>query len=129
MCCQFADFVPNSPTCIKLIPRCYGYWPRFSSFGTTDRAVDRIKGSNSRRTILQGRLETAHRKAVLRLEKPAVTSSTTTPSVSRASSVNSTPFPDLSLGRVNVSLSRCSSTEQGEGSKKTRQKSSKAKKN
>ena len=65
-----------------------------------------LKGSTSRRRTLQGRLETGYRKAVLRLEKPTVTSSPTTPSVSRTSSVNSTPSPDLSSGRINVLLSR-----------------------
>ena len=87
------------------------------------------KGSNSRRTVLQGKLETGYRKAVLRLEKSTVSSTTTTPSVSRTSSVNSTPSPDLSLGRINVSLSRCSSGDQGESSKKACSKSSKDKKN
>ena len=88
-----------------------------------------LKRCIPRRMTLQGKLETGYRKAVLWLERPAVTSSTTTPSENRTSSVDSTPSPDLILGRVSVSPSRCSRTEQGEDSKKICQKSSKTKEN
>ena len=87
------------------------------------------KGSSSRRSALVGKLEAGYRKAVLRLEKPAVSSTTTTPSVSRHSSVNSTPSPDPTLSRVNVSLNRCSSGEQEGGSTDVRCKTLKSKKN
>ena len=76
-----------------------------------------LKGSSSRRVSLQGKMETEYRMAVLRLERPVV-SSTTTPNVSRTSSVNSSPTPDPTLGRVNVTLNRCSSADQEEGPRK-----------
>ena len=88
-----------------------------------------LKGSNSRRVSLQGKMETGYRKAVLRLERPVVSSTLTTPSVSRTSSVNSSPSPDPTLGLVNVALNRRSSTDQEGGSKKHSSKSSKSKKN
>ena len=67
-----------------------------------------LKGSGPRRTAMLRKTEAEYRKAILHNDRPAVTSNTTTPSVSRASSVHSTPSPYLTLGRVNVSLSRCS---------------------
>ena len=66
-----------------------------------------------------GKMETGYRKAALRLERPVVSSTTnTTPSVSRTSSVNNCPSPDPTLGCVNVTLNRCSSTDQKEDRKK-----------
>ena len=89
-----------------------------------------LRGSNSRRTALQGKLESGYRKAVLRLEKPTVSSTSTTPSVSRTSSVNSSPSPDdPSLGKLSVSLSRCSGSAQEGAPKKMSSKSPKSKKN
>ena len=85
------------------------------------------KGNNSRRTALLGKLESGYRKSVLRLEKPSVSSTSTTPSVSRCSSVNSTPSPDLTLSRVGVALSRCPETAREVKAPGT--KSSKGKKN
>ena len=86
------------------------------------------KGNSSRRASLTGKMEAAYRKAVLRLEKPVVSSSTTTPSVSRTSSVNSTPSPDLSLNRINVALSRCPSSDREGKSKNVCGKPSRGKK-
>ena len=68
------------------------------------------KGSYSRRTALLGKLESGYRKSVLRLEKSSVSSTSTTPSVSRTSSVNSTPSPDPPLSRISVAFSRCPET-------------------
>ena len=65
-----------------------------------------LKGSSPRRATLLGKLETGYRKAVLRTERPPITSSSTTPSVSRHSSVNSSPSPDPSLIRVNLEVPR-----------------------
>ena len=87
------------------------------------------KGSSSRRASLNGKMEAGYRKAVLRLEKSVVSSTTTTPSVSRTSSVGSTLSPDLSLNRINVALSRCQSSEREGRSKKVCVTSSKGKKN
>ena len=50
-------------------------------------------------------MESGYRKAVLRLEKPTVSSTSTTPIVSRTSSVNSSPSPDPTLGKISVALS------------------------
>ena len=88
-----------------------------------------LKGSNSRRSALIGKLETVYRKAVLRHDKPSVSSSTTTPSVSRSSRVNSSPSPDTSLSRASISLNRFSSGVPEAVSKKLNTKSSKSKKN
>ena len=56
-----------------------------------------LKGGRPRRTAMMGKLETGYRKAVLKFEKPGVTSGSTTTSISRASSINSTPSPDPTL--------------------------------
>ena len=63
-----------------------------------------LKGSGPRRSTLQGKFETGYRKAVLRSEKSSISSRSTTPSMSRNSSVNSTPSPDPSLSRVNLEV-------------------------
>ena len=76
-----------------------------------------LKGSHSRRSALQGKFESGYRKAVLRLKRPTVSSTSTTPSVSRTSSVSSSPSPEPSLGKLSVSLSRCPGSAQ-EGSSK-----------
>ena len=68
------------------------------------------EGSNFQRTALLGKLEFGFRMSVLRLEKPSVSSTSTTPSVSRTSSVNSTPSPDPTLSRISVALTRCPET-------------------
>ena len=88
-----------------------------------------LEGSHSRRSALQGKFESGYRKAVLRLEKPTVPSTSTTPSVSRASSVSSSPSPDPSLGKLSVSLSRCPGSAQEGSSKLMSTKSPKIKKN
>ena len=88
-----------------------------------------LKGSNARKTSLQGKLETGYRQAVLRAEKTTVSSTSTTPSVSRRSSVHSSPSPDPSLGTLNVSLSRCSESTQEGTSKRVVAKAPKSKKN
>ena len=88
-----------------------------------------LKGSGPRRTAMLGKMEAEYRKAVLHYDRPVVTSNTTTPSVSRASSKHSTPSPDLSLGRVNVSLSRCANLSPEGTVKKNNAKIVKGKKN
>ena len=88
-----------------------------------------LKGSGPRRTAMLGKMEAEYRKAVLHYDRPVVTSNTTTPSVSRASSTHSTPSPDLSLGRVNVSLSRCANVSPKGTVKKNNTKIVKGKKN
>ena len=75
------------------------------------------------------KMETGYRKALLRFERAVVSSTTTTPSVSRTSSVNSSPSPDPTLGRVIVALNRCSSTDQEGALKKNSSKLSNSKKN
>ena len=87
-----------------------------------------LKGSSPRRAALLGKFETGYRKAVLRTEKPPITSSSTTPSVSRHSSVNSSPSPDPSLSRVSLEVPRCGDLEAGGASKKMKSKSGKDKK-
>ena len=78
-----------------------------------------LKGSGPRRASLLGKLETGYRKAVLRHDKPTISSTTTTPSVSRTSSVNSSPSPDPNLGKINVSVSRCSGSSHDDPTKKS----------
>ena len=85
------------------------------------------KGSGLRRAALVGKFETGYRKAVLNLEKSGVTSGSTTPSMSRTSSTNSTPSPDPTLSRVSLEVSKC--TEAEGTSHKPKAKSGKAKKN
>ena len=72
-----------------------------------------------RRTARLGKMKAEYRKAVLHYDRPVMTSITNTPPVNRASSVNSTLSPDLTLGRVSVSLSRCSEVVHEDVSKKT----------
>ena len=138
-------------SCIVSLQISYQTVPRVSSLYRDPKSIDRVfrllgrgtellldkkfliwnfsKGSNSRRTILHGKLESGYRKAVLRAEKPTVSSTSTTPSVSRTSSVNSSPSPDSSLNKLNVSLSRCSGSTQEGALKTISSKSPKSKKN
>ena len=88
-----------------------------------------LKGSGPRRASVLGKLETGYRKAVLRHDKPTISSTTTTPSVSRTSSVNSSPSPDQNLGRISVSVSRCSGSSNDDPTKKANPKLMKGKKN
>ena len=88
-----------------------------------------LKGSGPRRTAMLGKMEAEYRKAVLHYDRPVVTSNTTTPSVSRASSTHSTPSPDLALGRNSVSLSRCSDVSPEGTAKKNNAKVVRGKKN
>ena len=90
--------------------------------------VPHVKGNSPRRVNLLGKLETGYRNAVLRTERPLITSSSTTPSVSRHSSGNSLPSPDPSLSRVNLEVLRCSDLETEDASKKMKCKSGKGKK-
>ena len=76
-----------------------------------------LKGSGPRRASLLGKIETGYRKVVLRHDKPTISSTTT--SVSRTSSVNSSPSPDPNLGRITVPVSRCSGSSHDDPSKKT----------
>ena len=116
-------------SCVRSLQMSYTTIPHVSSLYRDSRSVSRVfrllgrgsdllvdkkfsvwnflRGSGPRRASLLGKLETGYRKAVLRREKPAVSSNTTTPSVSRTSSVNSSPSPDPNLGRISVSVSRC----------------------
>ena len=88
-----------------------------------------LKESGPRRASLLGKLETGYRKAVLRHDKPIISSFTTTPSVSRTSSVNSSLSPDPNLGRISVSVSRCSGSSHDDPTKKAHPKPMKGKKN
>ena len=88
-----------------------------------------LKGSGPRRSTLQGKFEIGNRKAVLRSEKSSISSRSTTPSMSRNSSVNSSPSPDPSLNRVNLEVRRCGGSGSEDASKKLRAKDGKGKKN
>ena len=87
-----------------------------------------LKGSSSKRAALLGKMEVGYRKAVLRIERPPITSTSTTPSVSRRSSVDSTPSPDPPLSRVSLEVPRCTDVSAADSSKKAKAKSGKAKK-
>ena len=87
------------------------------------------KGSAAKKTSLLGKLETGYRKSVLRFDRPIISSTTTTPSISRTSSANSSPSPDPSLGRISVTLDRCSGSKTGSSPKKIGEKHAKGKKN
>ena len=87
------------------------------------------KGNVARKTSILGKLETGYRKSVLRFDRPIISSTTTTPSISRTSSANSSPSPDPSLSRVSVTLDRCSGSKIGSRPKKTSDKHAKGKKN
>ena len=73
--------------------------------------------------------ETGYRKSVLRTERPPVTSGSTTPSVSRRSSVNSTTSPDPTLSRVSLEVSQCVEARTDSVSGKAKGNSCKGKKN
>ena len=88
-----------------------------------------MKGSGARRTSMLGKLETGYRKAVLQYDRPVVSSTTTTPSVSRTTSSSGSPSPDTSLGRTSVSISRCSETVNEGAVRKTPVKLVKSKRN
>ena len=87
------------------------------------------KGNVARKTSSLGKLETGYRKSVLRFDRPFISSTSTTPSISRTSSANSSPSPDPSLSRVSVTLDRCSVSKTGSSPKKTSVKHAKGKKN
>ena len=87
------------------------------------------KGSAAKKTSLLGKLETGYRKSVLRFDRPIISSTTTTPSISRTSSANSSTSPDPSLGRISVTLDRCSGSKTGSSPKKIGEKHAKGKKN
>ena len=87
------------------------------------------KGSGLRRAALLGKFETAYRKAVLRTEKPSISSRSTTPSMSRNSSVNSSPSPDPSLSQVNLEVRRCGASGSEDVTKNSNTKVGKGKKN
>ena len=87
-----------------------------------------LKGSGAKRSTLLGKLESGYRKAVLRIEKPPPTSNSTTPSVSRRSSTNSTPSPYPTLSRVSLEFPRCAEVSAESISEKAKNKSGKGKK-
>ena len=115
--------------CVRSLQMSYSTIPHVSSLYREPRSVSRVfsllgrgsdllvdkkfsvwnflKGNGRRRASMLGKLETGDRKAVLRHEKPVVSSNTLKPSVSRTRSVNSSPSPDPNLSRVSVSVSRC----------------------
>ena len=88
-----------------------------------------LKGSGPRRTALRGKLEAAYKRSVLEAENVVVESGGTTPSLSRSTSNASTPSPRPSLGRLSVSVARCSEDDSSESAAATKPKSSKSKKN
>ena len=138
-------------SCLRSLQASYLTVPHVSSLYRDPRAIPRVfrllgrgmdllsdkkfsvwnflKGSGPRRASLLGKLETGYRKAVLRSERPPISSSSTTPSVSRHSSVNSTPSPDPSLGRVNLEVRRCGTSSSEDVSKKSKAPTGKEKKN
>ena len=138
-------------SCVKSLQMSYNSIPHVSSLYRDPKSISRVfrllgrgadllavrkisiwnfmKGSGVRRAALLGKFETGYRKAVLQHDKPTVSSTSTTPSVSRAGSVNSSPSPDPSLSRISVSLNRCSSSSVEDVSKKTKSKIVKSKKN
>ena len=138
-------------SCIRSLQISYQTVPHVSSLFRDPKAVGRVfrllgrgvdligdkkfsvwnflKGSGSRRSVLLGKMETNYRKAVLRHDKPSVSSSGTTPSVSRTSSVGSSPSPDPSLSRASIPLNRCSSGAEQAVPKKASAKAPKSKKN
>ena len=91
-------------SCVRSFQMSYPTIPHVSSLYRDPRSVSRVfrllgrgsdllvdnkfsvwnflRGSGPRRASLLGKLETGYRKAVLRHEKPAVSSNATTPSVS-----------------------------------------------
>ena len=81
-----------------------------------------------RLAAMLGKMEAEYWKAILQYDRPVATSNTTTPSVSRASRVYSTLSPDLTLGKVNVSLSRCSEAAQENVAKRGNSNAGKGKK-
>ena len=141
----------NFQSCIKSLQMSYSTIPHVSSLYRDPKSVSRVfrllgrgadfladrkfsiwnflRGSATRRTSLLGKLETGYRKAVLQHDRPIVSSTTTTPSVSRTGSVNSSPSPDPSLSRISVSLIRCSSSSVEDTGKKSNSKFAKNKKN
>ena len=101
----------SNPKSVNLVFRLFGRG--------TDLLADKrfliwnfLKRSGHRRVSMLGKLETEYRKAVLRPDRPTISSHIITSSVIRTSRVNSTPTLDPSLGRVGVSISRCSDSAQ-----------------
>ena len=88
-----------------------------------------LKGNGQKRSTLLGKLETGYRKSVLRIERPPGSSRSTTPSVSRRSSANSTPSPDPTLSRVSLEVSQCAEARTDSVSGKAKGNSCKGKKN
>ena len=79
--------------------------------------------------MLQNKLEEGYKKSILQDERATAAFHDTTPTQSRSSSTSSVNSPVLPLGRVNVSVVRCSEAG-GEGtSKGVKAKTGKAKKN
>ena len=137
-------------SCVKSLQMSYSTIPHVSSLYRDPRSVSRVfrllgrgsdlltdkkfsvwnflKGSGPRRASMLGKLEIGYRKAVLRHEKPVVSSNTTTPSVSLTSSVNSTPSPDPALSRVSVPVSRCTGSSLESDQPKAKPNSGKGKK-
>ena len=66
-----------------------------------------LKGSESRRAALIGKLETAYKKSVLREERLPLFLDMSTPSVSRSPCTKSSPTSEPTLSRVSVTVSRC----------------------
>ena len=88
-----------------------------------------LNGSGPRRTALRGKLEAAYKRSVLQAEKVVVESGGTTLSLSRSTSNASTPSPGPSLGRLSVSVARCSEDDSSKSVAATKPKSSKSQKN
>ena len=88
-----------------------------------------MRGSDVRRTALLGKRETGYRRAVLLHDKAIFSSTSTTPSVSRTGSVNSSSSPDPSLSRISVPLNPCSSSSVEDTVKMANSKTAENKKN
>ena len=88
-----------------------------------------LKGNGQKRSTLLGKQETGYRKSVLRIERPPVSSRSTTPSVSRRSSANSSPSPHPTLSSVSLEVSQCAEARTDSVSAKVKSNSCKGKKN
>ena len=126
-------------SCLRSFQDPYQTFPTFQIFRLLERGTDLLtdkkyfvwnflNGSGPKRTTLLGKLETGYRKAVLRVEKPPITSNGTTPSVSRRSRVNSTPSIDPNLSRVSLEVPRRAEVHAQAVSEKAKSKSGKGKK-
>ena len=88
-----------------------------------------LKGSEVRRSAVFGKLEISYKKSVLRGEGLPLFLDMTSPSESRTPSSSGSPVTGPSLGRVSVTVSRCSEEGVERSAAKSKSKASKEKKN